>query len=174
MPNLVALSALLLTATLALLGCSDTTSEDGDKAKAKAEGHDHAAAVAVPDLPPPGETPRPASAELYIISPENGATVGSTFTVQFGLRGMGVAPAGIYMGNDKPTGDHHLLIDVEEIDTSVPVMKDETHVHFGGGQTETSLTLEPGEHTLQLLLADHMYMPHKEPLLSEKITVTVK
>ena len=167
----LALTVLLFSSGAVLTGCSDATSQNDDKAKAA--GHDHAKPAALV-MPPPGETPRPADAKLYIISPVDGATVEKTFTIQFGLKGMGVAPAGIYMGDEMPTGHHHLLIDVDKIDLSVPVMKDETHVHFGGGQTEGSITLKPGEHTLQLLLADHSHMPHKEPLLSKKITVTVK
>ncbi len=158
--SIIALSALLLTSVSALTGCSDATSQN-------------AAAPAAPALPT-GKTPRPADAELYIISPADGATVGTEVTVQFGLKGMGVAPAGIYMGEEMPTGHHHLLIDVPDVNTDTPVMKDARHVHFGGGQTEATITLTPGEHTLQLILGDHGHVPHDPPLMSEKITVTVK
>ena len=163
----LSLSAAIFLPISLLTSCSDATSLDKP-------GHDHAAKADAPALPPAGKTPRPDDAKLYIISPADGAAVGKTFTIQFGLKGMGVAPAGIYMGPDAPTGHHHLLVDVDKVDLKMPVMKDATHIHFGGGQTETSLTLEPGEHTLQLLLADHAHMPHDPPLLSKKITVTVK
>lgn len=107
----------------------------------------------------------------YIISPSHGETVTSPVTVKFGLKGMGVAPAGVEQNN---TGHHHLLIDLETLpDTDKPIPADDQHVHFGGGQTETTVDLEPGEHTLQLLLGDHLHRPHSDPVMSEKITITV-
>ncbi len=114
----------------------------------------------------------PEDARVYIISPADGEVVSSTFTVKFGLSGMGVAPAGIEMEN---TGHHHILIDLDEMpDMSVPLPNTENIVHFGVGQTETTLTLSPGEHTLQLLLGNHLHVPHQNPVMSEKITVTVQ
>mgnify|MGYP000014701499 FL=1 len=111
------------------------------------------------------------SPSAYIISPSDGDTVTSPVTVKFGLRGMGVAPAGVERDN---TGHHHLLIDLETLpDLDMPIPADDQHVHFGGGQTETTVELEPGEHTLQLLLGDHLHRPHDEPVVSEKITITV-
>lgn len=120
------------------------------------------------DLP---RTPSPAEAKLYFISPADGATVPRRFEVRFGLRGMGVAPAGVEM---QFTGHHHLLIDVEEIDFTRPLPADDRHLHFGGGQTETAIELPPGTHTLQLILGDHRHVPHDPPVVSAKITVTVK
>ena len=116
-------------------------------------------------------TPAPAGAEVYIIAPKNGAHVHAPFLVQFGLKGMGIAPAGIKFDN---TGHHHLLIDTDApADLSAPLPANEHIVHFGKGQTETTLTLAPGKHTLQLLLADQNHIPHSPPLLSRKITITV-
>lgn len=110
--------------------------------------------------------------QLYIITPANGATVKSPVTVKFGLKGMGVAPAGIEFAN---TGHHHLLIDLDKLpDLKQPIPADKQHVHFGAGQTETTLELAPGKHTLQLLLGDHLHRPHATPVVSEKITITVK
>lgn len=115
-------------------------------------------------------TPSPEGARAYIITPEDGATVGQTFTVRFGLEGMGVAPAGV----DLPkTGHHHLLIDMEELPPLDQPMSADIK-HFGGGQTETEVTLPPGEHTLQILLGDKNHVPHDPPVLSEKITITVE
>lgn len=108
---------------------------------------------------------------VYIIEPANGATVSSPVTVKFGLKNFGVAPAGVDIEN---TGHHHLLIDAPLPDLSKPIAKDANHVHFGGGQTETELTLTPGKHTLQLLLGNGMHIPHAKPLQSEVITITVK
>jgi hypothetical protein len=112
------------------------------------------------------------AAQVYIISPADGAEVGSPFTVQFGLQGMGVAPAGIEFAG---TGHHHLLIDAAELPPKgKPIPADDKHRHFGKGQTETQLTLPPGKHTLQLLFADHLHVPQDPPLVSQKITITVK
>ena len=119
----------------------------------------------------PPRTAAPESALVYFLSPENGATVTSPFTVRFGLRGMGVAPAGVNTAN---TGHHHLLIDVAELPPdNLPIPNDANHRHFGLGQTETEITLPPGQHTLQLVLGDALHIPHQPPLRSEKITITV-
>jgi Domain of unknown function (DUF4399) len=116
-------------------------------------------------------TPAPAGAEAYIIAPKNGAHVHSPVLVQFGLKGMGIAPAGTKFDN---TGHHHLLIDSDPpADLSAPLPATDKIVHFGKGQTETSLSLTPGKHTLQLLLADQNHIPHSPPVLSQKITITV-
>lgn len=113
----------------------------------------------------------PEGAKVYFIEPADGATVPSIFTVKFGLSGMGVAPAGVEKEN---TGHHHILINMAELpDMSQPLPANDHVKHFGGGQTETTLTLEPGEHTLQLLLGNHLHVPHDKPVLSEKITITV-
>ena len=117
-------------------------------------------------------TAAPDNALTYFLSPENGATVTSPFTVGFGLRGMGVAPAGIQAEH---TGHHHLLIDVAALPPEgQPLPNDANHMHFGKGQTETQLTLPPGRHTLQLILGDHLHIPHQPPVVSEKITITVE
>lgn len=109
-------------------------------------------------------------AQAYIISPQNGEVVGKTFKVKFGLSGMGVAPAGVDVKN---TGHHHLLVDKDELPAmDKPMGGDVTH--FGGGQTETTVTLEPGEHTLQIILGDKNHVPHNPAVVSEKITITVK
>ncbi len=118
-----------------------------------------------------GDTPSPKGAEAYIVAPADGATVSNPVTVVFGLKGMGVAPAGTEKEN---TGHHHLLINVDEVSFDEPLPADDQHVHFGGGQTEVTLELPPGTHKLQILLGDHNHIPHNPPVMSEKITVTVK
>jgi len=116
--------------------------------------------------------PSPAGAEVYIVSPKDGAKVKSPVTVVFGLKGMGVAPAGIKMEN---TGHHHLLIDADvPADLSQPLAANEHSVHFGKGQTETTLTLAPGKHTLQLVLGDSLHVPHDPAVISKSITITVE
>lgn len=120
------------------------------------------------DLP---RTPSPVDAKVYIISPKNGVTVRGPVTVRFGLSGMGVAPAGTVAEN---TGHHHLIIDSPLPAMDQPLPKDDTHLHFGKGQTETVLTLKPGKHTLQLVLGDANHIPHDPPVVSEKITIWVK
>lgn len=116
-------------------------------------------------------TSSPAGARVYIISPKDGASIKGPVTVVFGLAGMGVAPAGIQMEN---TGHHHLLIDTDlPKDTGVPLPATDNIKHFGKGQTETTLTLAPGKHTLQLVLGDHLHIPFNPVVASEKITITV-
>ena len=131
-------------------------------------------AVAVPAVQAQGlpRTAAPANASVYLLSPANGATVkGPQVTVVFGLKGMGISPAGMKMDN---TGHHHLLIDSElPADLSQPIPANDNSVHFGKGQTETTLTLKPGKHTLQLLLGDHLHVPFNPVLASDKITITV-
>ena len=128
-----------------------------------------AMAADAPGLP---STPAPTGAEVYIISPTDGATVGQHVTVRFGLKGMGVAPAGVSKDH---TGHHHLLVDVKQLPTAgLPIPNDAQHIHFGGGQTETTITLEPGSHTLQLELGDVHHVPFDPPLVSKRITIQVK
>ena len=113
----------------------------------------------------------PDKAMLYIISPQDGDTVSSPVKVIFGLNGMGVAPAGIKMKN---TGHHHLLIDLVQLpDINLPIPSDDHHRHFGKGQTEAFIELDKGEHTLQLILGDHMHVPHEPPIISKKIRIKV-
>ena len=108
----------------------------------------------------------------YIISPANGEGVGTTVKVQFGLSGMGIAPAGVKLEN---TGHHHLLLDLDEApDFNIPLPASNKVIHFGKGQTETILKLKPGKHTLQLILGDYLHIPHDKPVIYEQITIHVK
>jgi len=119
------------------------------------------------------ETPSPPGAKVYFINLKDRQRVRSPFLIQFGLSGMGIAPAGV----DKPnTGHHHLLIDTTLSGDQLkqPIPMDDTHRHFGGGQTEATITLPPGKHTLQLVLGDWSHIPHVPPVMSPVITVTVK
>ncbi len=114
----------------------------------------------------------PAGAEVYFIAPADGATVSTTFNVKFGLKGMGVAPAGIDAAD---TGHHHLLIDTTEIpNPELPLPATDKVIHFGKGQTETEVTLPPGVHTLRLVVGNHLHVPHDPPVASNVISVTVK
>jgi hypothetical protein len=117
-------------------------------------------------------TAAPAGAEVYLIAPRDGEKIHGAVTVRFGLKGMGVAPAGIKFDN---TGHHHLLIDtdVSEINLDAPLPSTDKIVHFGKGQTETTVTLAPGKHTLELLFADYQHLSFAPPLHSRKITITV-
>jgi hypothetical protein len=118
-------------------------------------------------------TASPAGAEVYFIEPHNGAKVHSPFTVSFGLKGMGIAPAGIKFDN---TGHHHLLVDTDfsELQLDAPMPATDKILHFGKGQTQTSLTLTPGKHTLQIVFADYLHQSFDPPLHSKKITITVE
>jgi hypothetical protein len=120
-----------------------------------------------------GQTAAPPNAAVYIINLKDGDTVTSPFKVQFGLTGVGIAPAGVERPN---TGHHHLLIDttLSPDELKQPIVMDAKHMHFGGGQTETMLTLPPGQHRLQLEFADWSHVPFNPPVMSPIITVTVK
>lgn len=125
------------------------------------------------------DTPSPDGAMVYFIGIEDGATVSSPVTINFGLSGMGVAPSGTEKEN---TGHHHLLVNrpplgegefgAEEFELALPA--DDNHKHFGGGQTEVSIELPAGQHTLQLVLGDHTHVPHNPPVVSEVISITVE
>ena len=119
------------------------------------------------DLP---RTPSPQGASVYIISPADGEVVPETFVIKFGLRNMGIAPAGVDRAN---TGHHHLLVDGKKMPSFKMPLGAQVY-HFGGGQTETTLTLSEGKHTLQLIMGDKLHIPHDPPVVSEKITVVVK
>lgn len=126
-----------------------------------------------------GETPSGPDAQVYFVNVSNGDMVSNPVTIVFGLRGMGVAPAGTEKDN---TGHHHLLVNrpplgegedgTLELENGLPA--DENHIHFGGGQTEVTLDLPEGQTTLQLVLGDYGHVPHNPPIVSEVITVTVQ
>jgi Domain of unknown function (DUF4399) len=116
-------------------------------------------------------TPSAAGAKVFIIEPKDGATVSNPVTVKFGIEGMEVAPA----GTDKPnSGHHHLIIDASPPELTGTIPADANHVHFGKGQTETTIELKPGVHTLQLLLGDQNHMPHSPPVVSDTVNIVVK
>ena len=117
------------------------------------------------------DNPPDCPAQVSFLELRDGDVVPTTFTVQFVTTGMDIAPAGVEKAN---SGHHHILIDLDQLPPlDRPLPKTENIVHFGGGETSTELTLEPGEHTLQLLLGDHMHVPHNPPAMSPRITVTV-
>ena len=118
-----------------------------------------------------GRTAAPKGAEAYFHYPVDRIRVPQRFTVQLGLRGMGIAPAGVAKAL---TGHHHLLIDADKVDVDQPIPSDYNHIHLGNGQTEVVLTLTPGTHTLQLLMGDHAHIPHVPPIMSKKITIYVR
>jgi hypothetical protein len=115
-------------------------------------------------------TKAPAGASVYFVSPADGATIKGPVKVVMGLSGMGVAPAGV----DAPdTGHHHVLVNVDRPVLDQPLPADDRHRHFGKGQTETTLDLPAGKHTLQLVLGDRNHVPHDPPVVSKMITITV-
>lgn len=127
--------------------------------------------LAIASNAPAAGRPSPEGAKVYIVAPTQGEVVSSPVKIVFGLSGMGVAPAGMDQVN---TGHHHLLVDTELPDLGTPIPSDDRYRHFGGGQTEVVIELEPGEHTLQLLFADYTHTAHVPPVVSERITITVK
>lgn len=153
---------LALFFVLFLTACSETPDE---QTTATAEESDTQSMEALRSASAEG-------AQSYFINLEDGATVSSPVTVQFGIEGMEIVPAGT---DQEFSGHHHLLIDIDEMPAlDMPLPADAQHVHFGKGQTEVELTLEPGTHTLQLILGNHLHIPHDPPVLSERVTITVQ
>lgn len=156
--------------TLAILGlawtlqaCDSNPQPDGGEAAT-------APAAAETTAQSAENTADQAPGRVFIVSPDDGATVNSPVTVVFGIEGFSVAPAGTY---EERSGHHHLIIDSELPPLDQPIPTDEQHLHFGQGQTETVVELEPGEHTLQLVLGDGNHIPHDPALISERIRITV-
>jgi hypothetical protein len=110
-------------------------------------------------------------ASVFFITPVDGATVSNPIDIEFGIEGMSVVPAGV---NEPFSGHHHLLIDTELPSLDQPIPADLNHVHFGDGSTSTQITLAPGEHTLLLLLGDHLHVPHDPAVTSPTIVITVE
>ena len=159
-----ALFSMLVLVTGVACGPADNATEM-DATEAAAPAAEAAAPAAMPRSPS-GE-----GASVFFVSPADGDTVSSPFAVEFGIGAMEVVRA----GDDTPnTGHHHVLIDTGLPPLDMPIPADEHHVHFGDGSSATELTLEPGEHTLQLLLGDHLHIPHDPPVYSVRITVTVE
>jgi hypothetical protein len=130
------------------------------------ENHDAAAmATALP------RTPAPAGATVFIVSPKDGDTVTTPVQVVFGISGMALGPA---LEKNDLAGHHHLLINTDLADATVPIPADDKHVHFGKAQTEGSVALPPGKHTLQLVLGDYLHIPFDPVIASPKITITVQ
>ena len=114
----------------------------------------------------------PSAPQVYFIWPYDGSVInGGKFWVRMGLRNMGVAPKGTTVPN---TGHHHLLIDTELPSMTEPIPSDRNHLHYGAGETEATIELPPGRHTLQLLMGDENHVPHEPPVTSKKITITIK
>lgn len=154
-----------LAFAIAIAACGGKPAEE-PATEAAAETATEAPTVAA--LP---RTPSLEGARVFFISPADGDTVTSPVRIEFGIEGMTVAPA----GDDTPhSGHHHLLIDTGLPELGMPIPADANHVHFGDGRTETEIELEPGQHTLQMLLGDHLHIPHDPPLVSEPITINVE
>lgn len=154
-------SLLALAAVLAIQGGAGVS----------AQTHDHGASSGgANETQTNGPTPSPPGAAVYFVDAKNGDTLQTKTILHFGLKGMGVAPAGVVKPN---SGHHHLLIDTELPPLNKPVPNDPQHLHFGSGQTEAEVILTPGQHTLQLLLADKDHIPHNPPVMSDRIMVNV-
>jgi hypothetical protein len=159
-----ALFAVLAAALLMLGACGQ---QDAEPVAAKEPAAD--ATMSEPMAMP--RTASPAGARVFFISPADGDTVSNPIAIEFGIEGMSVVAAGV---NEGHSGHHHLLVDTDVPDTGMPIPADANHIHFGDGSTATELTLAPGEHTLRLLLGDHLHIPHDPPVVSDPITIMVE
>ncbi|MEM1173579.1 MAG: DUF4399 domain-containing protein [Pseudomonadota bacterium] len=160
--------SLTILALLALAACTADT-PPAEPAAAAEEPAAEAAAEPAPAMP--AAVASPEGARVFFLNIGDGDTVSSPFTVEFGLEGMSVTTAG---DNTENSGHHHLIINAPLPDLSLPVPADDNHRHFGDGSASTELTLEPGQHTLQLLLGDWLHRPHDPAVYSDVITITVE
>lgn len=158
------ISALLLVSACDSQDATPVTADEPTAEPALTSGEPQATA-----LPP--RTPAADDATVFFIAPADGDTVGNPVQIEFGLDGMNVVAAGVHEAH---SGHHHLLVDTDPPDMGLPIPADENHIHFGDASTSTELTLEPGQHTLQLLLGDHLHIPHEPPIISDPITITVE
>ncbi len=170
-PRAARTAVLWAALAVAPLVCAATPAAAEETSGAQSAGHSAGHAADQNAAAAPQRTPGRKDAWLYIGWPNNGEVVGTRFKVWFGLRNFGVAPAGVRKDG---TGHHHLLVDTDLKNFDEPIPNDKQHLHFGKGQTETVLELPPGRHTLQLVLADADHVPHDPPIMSKKITITVR
>ena len=172
MTNRSTASALLFAMGLVLSGCGEPAEDPSTDTAAGGTTPDeapHAAGKQDGSLALP-RSESPEDARVFFITPADGDTVESPVFIEFGIEGMTVKPAGTV---HEHSGHHHLIINAELPRTDMPIPADDNYVHFGDGSTSTSIELPPGEHTLQLLLGDHLHIPHDPPVSSGKITITV-
>lgn len=156
------LNAALLTAALCLAACDKQSAEHTAV---------HPAAEPVANMATLERTPSPDGARVFFISPTDGDTVSSPVRIEFGIEGMSVTKAG---DNQPNSGHHHLVIDADLPEMAMPIPANANYVHFGDGRTATEIALEPGQHSLRLLLGDHRHIPHDPPVHSDSITITVE
>jgi len=160
---------LIVALPLIFIACTDRPADEAvDSAEPMTTAPAQTASAETPAI---ARTASVEGAEVFFITPADGATVENPISIEFGIAGMDVVKA----GNDQPdSGHHHLLIDTDLPDLGLPIPADEHHVHFGDGSTSTHISLPPGEHKLQMLLGDHLHIPHNPPLTSAQITITVE
>jgi hypothetical protein len=163
----MAVAAATITLLAACSKAPETTepAADASAAATTTDTHENHDAAALP------RTPAPAGATVFIVSPKDGETVTTPVHVVFGISGMALGPA---LEKNDLAGHHHLLINTDLADASVPIPADDKHVHFGKAQTEGTVALPPGKHTLQLVLGDYLHIPFDPVIASPKITITVQ
>jgi len=147
--------------------CSDKAADESTDAATMPEAATETSADS-PGLPRSNSAD---GASVFFITPENGSVVSNPISIEFGIAGMEVVKAG---DNQPNSGHHHLLIDTDLPAVNLPIPADEHHIHFGDGSTGTEISLPPGEHMLQMLLGDHLHIPHEPPVVSEVILITVE
>ena len=163
MPS-ISLRMMSLLILAGLVACGQKASEP-EPAAAEAEPPAAAEPAALP------RTAAPEGARVFFITPADGDTVSSPVAIEFGVEGMTVVRAGV---QETDSGHHHLIVNADLPSFDLPIPASDQYIHFGDGSTATTLELPPGEHTLQLLMGDHIHVPHDPPVASEVITITVE
>ena len=162
-----------LAAVVLLVGACGQRAPEPVAAEEPAEAPPAAAETTAPaEQPSLPRSPAPDGARVFFITPADGDTVSNPVNIEFGIEGMSVVAAGV---DEMHSGHHHLIVDAElPANLGMPIPADENYIHFGDASTSTELTLEPGQHTLRLLLGDHLHVPHDPPVTSDVITITVE
>lgn len=159
-------------AVLVLAACGPEGGQPApERATAPPQAAEGADAGSTAEAPAPVRSAAPEDARVFFVVPQDGDVVASPVKVEFGVQGMGVVRAGQAAPH---SGHHHVLVDTRLPALDLPIPADANHIHFGDASSSTELTLEPGQHTLQLLFADHLHVPHEPPVYSEPITITVE
>ena len=165
------LAPVVLAATLVLISACGQPQTEAPAAEAPATAAPAKEAVVADEAAGLPRTASAPNAGVFFITPEDGATMSNPVMIEFGIEGMTVVPAGV---NDAHSGHHHLIVDSGMPALDLPVPANQNYIHFGDGSTSTELILDPGEHTLLLLLGDHLHIPHEPPVSSPTITITVE
>ncbi|MGH9243800.1 MAG: DUF4399 domain-containing protein [Acidimicrobiales bacterium] len=106
-------------------------------------------------------------ATVSIAAPGDDEEVTSPVAIEMEADGITIEPAGEVRDG---AGHFHIIVDVGCVDPGETIPMTEGYNHFGMGQTEAEVELEPGEHELCLQAGDGA---HTALDATDEITITV-